>query len=67
MVFAGEGYLEGLLFNIVLIGSFLLLESVVAILMLYNPGTKVTGQAILFSIGIIFLVGFSWCGLDAIN
>ena len=59
LVFAGEGSLEGLLFNIVLIGSFLLIESVVAIFMLYKPVTKITGQAILFSIAIIFLIGFS--------
>lgn len=67
LAFAGKGNLEGLLLNLLLIGVFLIVEIIAALFMLSNANTKIYGQAMLLSIGIIFLVGFSWCGLNALN
>ncbi len=63
---AYEG-LEGFLFGLLLAAVFIIVETIVALFMLSNEKTKILGQAMLLSIGIIFLIGFSWCGIDAIN
>lgn len=63
---AYEG-LEGFIFGLMLAAVFIIVETIVALFMLANEKTKLLGQAMLLSIGIIFLIGFSWCGLDAIN
>ncbi len=63
---ANDG-LEGFIHGLVFAGIFIIIEIIAALFMLANQETKIYGQAMLLSLGIILLIGFSWCGLLSLN
>ena len=66
LIGAKEG-LEGFFLGFMIAGIFIVIEIIAALFMLAKEEMKIYGQAMLLSLGIILLIGFSWCGLATMN